>query len=151
MGPRPRGSRLAEERRLSLVLIRHAMAGDSEQWLGDDRVRPVDELGRRQSQALVDALADRPLDRIVSSPYVRCVQTVEPLAEARGLEIELEDRLGAHRLHDVPRVLEELKGQDAAVCTHGELPWLVERPFEKGSAWVLGEDLKPARYIPSRP
>jgi phosphohistidine phosphatase SixA len=133
---------------LSLLLIRHAMAGDSEQWLGDDRVRPLDERGRRQSQALVDALADQPLDRIVSSPYARCVQTVKPLGEARSLAIELDDRLGADRLHDVPQVLEELKGQAAAVCTHGELPWLVGSEFEKGAAWLLGEDLTPERYLP---
>jgi len=133
---------------MSLVLIRHAMAGDPKEWLGDDRVRPVDERGRRQSHALVDALADQPFDRIVSSPYARCVQTVEPLGEARALAIELDDRLGAERLHDVPLVLEELKGQDAAVCTHGELPWLVGSKFEKGSAWMLGEDLTPERYLP---
>jgi 8-oxo-(d)GTP phosphatase len=133
---------------MSLVLIRHAMAGDPEEWLGDDRVRPLDERGRRQAQALVGALADQPLDRIVSSPWVRGVQTVEPLAEARGLEIELDDRLGVDRLHDVPQVLEELKGQDAAVCTHGELPWLVKPAFEKGAAWVFGEDLAPERYLP---
>lgn len=133
---------------MSLVLIRHAMAGDSEQWLGDDRVRPVDERGRRQAQALVGALADQSLDRIVTSPYARCVQTVEPLGEDRGLAIELDDRLGADRLQDVPQVLEELRGRDAAVCTHGELPWLVGRKFEKGAVWVLGEDLTPERYLP---
>lgn len=135
---------------MSLILIRHAMAGHRKDWLGDDRVRPVDERGRRQSQELIEALADHPLDRIVSSPYVRCVQTVEPLAEARGLELELDDRLGAHRLDDVLLVLEELKGQDAAVCTHGELPWLVGRKFKKGAFWVLGEDLTPERYRPPR-
>ena len=133
---------------MSLILIRHAMAGDPKAWVGDDRVRPVDEQGRREAQALVAALADQSLDRIVSSPYVRCVQTVEPLAEARGLCFELDDRLGADRLHDVPKVLAELQGHDAAVCTHGELPWLLERGFEKGSVWVLGEGLKPERYIP---
>jgi phosphohistidine phosphatase SixA len=108
----------------------------------------VDEQGRREAQALVAALAGQPLNRIVSSPYVRCVQTVEPLAGARGLEIELDDRLGADRLRDVPEVLAELEGQNAAVCTHGDLPWLGDRKFKKGSAWVLGDDLKPERYIP---
>jgi 8-oxo-(d)GTP phosphatase len=150
VGPRPRGARLAEERRLSLVLIRHAMAGDPKAWLGDDRVRPVDKQGRTEAQALVAALAGQPLNRIVSSPYVRCVQTVEPLAGARGLEIELDDRLGADRLHDVPQVLAELEGQDAAVCTHGDLPWLGDRKFKKGAAWVLSDHLKPERYIPPR-
>ena len=63
-------------------------------------------------------------NRIVSSPYLRCIESVEPLAEARGLEIELDERLAAHRLDDVPELLEELKGEHAVVCTHGELPWL---------------------------
>jgi len=39
----------------------------------------------------VVALSDYPLTRILSSPYDRCVETVEPLAQARGLEIEIHD------------------------------------------------------------
>ena len=98
---------------MSLLLNRHAMAGHSSQWQGDDGVRPIDDLGKRQAEGLVEALAEYELDRIVSSPYVRCVQTVEPLAKARGLELELDEQLGADRLHEVPQVLERLKGQNA--------------------------------------
>jgi phosphohistidine phosphatase SixA len=96
----------------------------------------------------VDALAVYELDRIVSSQYARCVQTVEPLAKARGLEIELDERLGADRLNEVPQVLERLKGQNAAVCTHGDLPWFGDRKFKKGSTWVLDDELEPVSYIP---
>ena len=133
---------------MSLLLIRHALAGDSSAWEGDDRVRPLDERGRRQAKALVDELRKFEVDRIVSSPFTRCVQSVEPLAEARGLEIELDDLLGADRLHDVPQVLEKLAGQNAAVCTHGDLPWLGDRKFEKGATWLLDDRLEPVRYIP---
>jgi phosphohistidine phosphatase SixA len=133
---------------MRLLLNRHAFAGHSSEWQGDDGVRPLDDRGSRQAEALVEALAEYDLDRIVSSPYVRCVQTVEPLAKARGLEIELDEQLGADRLHEVPQVLERLKGQNAAVCTHGDLPWLGDRKFKKGSTWVLDEDLEPVRYIP---
>jgi phosphohistidine phosphatase SixA len=133
---------------VSLVLIRHALAGDPDAWQGDDRIRPLDERGRRQAEALVDALAEFELDRIVSSPFIRCVQTIAPLAEARGLDLELDDRLGADRLHDVPQVLEQLASQNAAVCTHGVLPWLGDRKFEKGSTWVLDARLEPVRYMP---
>jgi phosphohistidine phosphatase SixA len=132
---------------VTVLLIRHAYAGDPAAWEGDDRERPVDEHGRQESDALVDVLADFPLDRIVSSPYARCVQTVEPLAEARGLGIELDDRLGADRLEDVPEVLEGLRRANAAVCTHGELPWLGLRKFKKGATWVLDDELEPVRYI----
>jgi len=110
-------------------------------------VRPVDERGRLQSDALVAALAEFRIDRIVSSPYLRCVQTVEPLAAAVGLEIELDEQLGATRLDEVGEVLERLRGQHAAVCTHGDLPWLGERKFKKGATWVLDAELVPGRYI----
>ncbi len=133
---------------MTLLLIRHASAGDSDQWQGDDRLRPLDSKGRRQAEALVTLLAEFDLDRVVSSPYLRCVRTVEPLARSRELEIELDDALGADRLDDVPSGLERLRGQDAAVCTHGDLPWLGSRPFRKGSVWVLDEAGEPARYLP---
>jgi phosphohistidine phosphatase SixA len=133
---------------VSLLLNRHAMAGDPSKWQGDDGVRPLDDRGRRQADALVEALAEYDVDRIVSSPYVRCVQTVEPLARARGLEVEFDEQLGADRLHEVPQVLERLKGQNVAVCTHGDLPWLGDRKFKKGSTWVVDDDLEPVRYIP---
>lgn len=135
---------------MSILLIRHALAGDPEAWQGDDRVRPLDESGQRQAEALVDALADFPLDRIISSSYVRCVQTVEPLAEVRGLKIELDGQLEAERLEEVPEVLERLRGESVAVCTHGDLPWLGDRNFEKGSTWVLNDELRPERYIAPR-
>jgi len=132
---------------VSLLLIRHALAGHRDHWVGDDRLRPVDQQGRLQSDLLVDALAGYTIDRIVSSPYLRCVQTVEPLADARGLEIELDEQLGATRLDEVGEVLERLRGEKAAVCTHGDLPWLGERKFKKGATWVLDGDLEPGRYI----
>jgi phosphohistidine phosphatase SixA len=150
MAPRPHGARLPAGGRaqLSLLLIRHALAGDPSLWKGDDRLRPLDDRGRRQATGLVDALSELELDRIVSSPFLRCVQTVEPLAQARGLPIEYYERLGADRLDEVPEMLEDLRGQDAAVCTHGDLQWLGERKFEKGSVWVLGAAGEPGSYIP---
>ena len=131
-----------------MLLVRHALAGDADAWDGDDRVRPLDKTGRRQASGLVDLLADFELERIVSSPYLRCVQTVEPLAQARALQIEHDDALGADRLDSVPLVLDRLRGQKAAVCTHGDLPWLGDRQFKKGSVWVLDETLRPIEYLP---
>jgi 8-oxo-dGTP diphosphatase len=133
---------------MTLLLIRHASAGDADQWQGDDRVRPLDSKGRSQAEALVALLAEFDLDRVVSSPYLRCAQTVEPLVRSRELEIELDDALGADHLDDVPSVLERLRRQDAAVCTHGDLPWLGTRPFQKGSVWVLDDAGEPTRYLP---
>jgi 8-oxo-(d)GTP phosphatase len=105
-----------------VLLIRHARAGDRAEWEGDDRKRPLDERGRRQAAALVDELADFPLTRILSSPYDRCVQTVEPLAAARGLQIELHDELGEERQDtEGAALVRSLDAQPVAACVHGGL------------------------------
>ena len=103
--------------------------------------------GGSSPTALVETLAAFRIDRIVSSPYLRCVQTVEPLAAALGLEIELDEQLGATRLEEVGEVLERLRGENVAVCTHGDLPWLGDRKFKKGATWVVDEELVPDRYL----
>ena len=73
---------------MSWLLVRHARAGSRKGWEGPDIERPLSKKGRRQADGLVEMLEAAGVKRIVSSPYVRCTQTVEPLAEALGLEIE---------------------------------------------------------------
>jgi 8-oxo-(d)GTP phosphatase len=102
-----------------LLVVRHASAGSSELWEGDDARRPLDERGRQQAAALVDQLGPYAIKRIVSSPFDRCVETVAPLAEARGLEVELSEDLAEGS--DPERVHALLLGLDSAalVCGHG--------------------------------
>jgi 8-oxo-(d)GTP phosphatase len=103
-----------------LLVIRHATAGSSEEWVGDDANRPLDERGLRQAKALVEQLAPFELERIVSSPHDRCTQTVEPLAVALGLEVEVSDELAEGAGEErVRSLLVELSGTATAVCGHG--------------------------------
>jgi phosphohistidine phosphatase SixA len=122
---------------VSVVLLRHAAAGRRAAWEGDDRLRPVDERGRRQSEALVPLLAPHRPRRIVSSPYVRCVGTVEPLAAELEVPIEQDERLaeGAGRA----AALELLAGLDGGVaCTHGDVvEEILGFGLKKGAAAVL--------------
>jgi 8-oxo-dGTP diphosphatase len=121
-----------------ILLIRHARAGEREQWTGDDRRRPLDGKGRRQAEALVDLLAAYEIDRIVSSPADRCIQTVEPLGIARGLVVEPREELFEvhHEAHGGPFV-RTLDGSPAISC-HGGLSWsLVGEPQKKGEVIVL--------------
>ena len=76
-----------------LLVLRHTSAGNSEDWPGDDARRPLDERGRRQAEELVGQLGPYAIERIVSSPFDRCVESVEPIARARGLELETSDDL----------------------------------------------------------
>jgi Histidine phosphatase superfamily (branch 1) len=59
-----------------LLVIRHARAGHRTQWEGDDRRRPLDERGHAQSKKLVLELEGFAIERILSSPYDRCVEPV---------------------------------------------------------------------------
>lgn len=68
----------------SVYFIRHAQ---SERHFHDDRLRPLTETGHKDAQMISSVLADRKADFIVSSPYQRCIDTVKPLALAKGLEI----------------------------------------------------------------
>jgi len=127
---------------LPLLVIRHARAGDRAEWQGDDRKRPLDKRGRRQAQALVDELAGFPLTRILSSPYDRCVQTVEPLAAARGLQIELRHELGEERQYlEGGALARSLVGEPVALCVHGGLSDAAfgERQ-KKGETLVVDDD-----------
>lgn len=117
------------------VLLRHASAGDRLHWDGEDHLRPLDEKGWRQAAELVDKLAPLGVQRIVSSPYIRCVQTVEPLAAALGLEVELDERL-AEGTHDAAAEL--LREEGVVACTHGDVCHaLVGRHMKKSEFAIL--------------
>lgn len=122
-------------------MIRHARAGHRDDWQGDDRRRPLDDRGRRQAEELVEKLASFPISRILSSPYDRCVQTVEPLAAQRGLPIEQRDELGEERQHyEGLALVRALDGEPVAVCVHGGLSDAAfgER-LKKGETLVVDE------------
>ena len=100
-------------------LVRHAKAGSRERWTRPDRDRPLTEAGRLQALALARALA--PTTRsVVSSPYLRCVETVAPLAEAVGLRVEDEHRLaeGADPSWAIARLT---SAPGSVLCTHGDV------------------------------
>ena len=104
------------------ILARHASAGRREEWGGSDRLRPLDDRGRRQSEGLVAALAGYPVERILSSPYVRCIETVLPVAEQRGLVVEerLELGEGASR-ESALALVDAVEGPGLIFCTHGDV------------------------------
>ena len=151
---------------MAVYVVRHAKAGDREAWQGDDRLRPLTKSGREQAEGLTELLKNEPIDRILSSPYVRCLQTVEPLAARRKLPIEprkdLEEGAGAE---SVIRLLQAAKGGNLVLCTHGDvveelLARLIEQGLvartgarnEKGGTWVLYEEngsLTSAKYLPA--
>lgn len=142
---------------MTLLLVRHAVALRRRDWSRPDHLRPLTPRGERQAEALVDVLAAWPIARILTSPAVRCVDTVQPLAARLGLPVEELPELAEGAAAAAAPLLVGL-AEPTAICTHGDvLPDLLgvlapsldagERTCEKASTWVL-EDGVPARYLP---
>jgi 8-oxo-dGTP diphosphatase len=147
-------------------VVRHAKAGSRGHWQGDDRLRPLSKKGVKQAQALIDVFKPYKISAIYSSPYVRCVQTVEPLARDRGLKVQEAKMLAEGQgLRGAFEFMGDPNLDDVVLSTHGDVVWelvedLVKRRvikpgeggYEKGSTWVVEvEDGKPvrARFIPA--
>lgn len=122
---------------MTSVLLRHAAAGGREDWDGDDFHRPLNGKGRRQAAELVEVLRPLGVRRVVSSPYVRCVETVRPLAVALELPVEPDDRLaeGAGA-----GAIELLREDGVVCCTHGDVAEaLLGRGLKKAASVVIGD------------
>lgn len=75
-----------------VILIRHGQTAWNKEQVFRGRIGlPLDDTGRRQAEALRDALAGEPISRIVCSPLSRAVETARPLADNLGLRIETHD------------------------------------------------------------
>jgi phosphohistidine phosphatase SixA len=118
----PAGQGAASMRGVAVVIIRHACAGDKRGWPGRDLDRPLDPTGVQQANVLASHFAGRPCHRIVSSPALRCVQTVTPVAQLLDVTIEQAEDVGcdgdAVRLRALALSLDAHAG---IICTHGEL------------------------------
>ena len=104
-----------------LLVVRHADAEDKRCWTSPDSLRPLSPTGRRQAEGLVVRLEDYPVDRILSSPTLRCQQTVRPLARDRFLDVEPLAALGVDASPIQLRALFwDPTLRNTVLCTHGE-------------------------------
>jgi len=133
-----------------LYLVRHAKAGERRLWEGDDRDRPLSSKGWKQAEAVAKRLAGLDISTLHSSPYVRCIQTLEPLAMRLERSIATEMRLCEDEpFEPVLDLLAELP-PGAVMSSHGDiipatLAALERRgtsirtqpDWRKASVWVL--------------
>ena len=108
---------------MRLTLVRHAFAGHKHTWQGPDLERPLDERGHQQALGLSSVLAAYKVGRIVTSPALRCIQTMQPLAELVDVEVETVSELGPDSAasHIITGCFSHPAFDDAVLCTHGEL------------------------------
>lgn len=155
-----------------LMLVRHAKAGSRGEWSGDDSLRPLEKSGRSQAEMLVPMLGAFGVRRLYSAPRVRCEQTLAPLADELGVEVQIEPALTDEAYRDDPETartrLVELATDGpgvAAVSSQGTaIPGLVgdlagiagldvgKTSTKKAGTWALGfhgGTLVYADYYPS--
>lgn len=141
----------------TIELVRHAKAHSRDRWWGrPDRERPLTEVGMDQARDIAQALQAEgpPIAKLFSSPWLRCTQTLDPLADALGVNVVEVDQLGeviSLPVHDggdawvtsawlggravafLDRVVAEYAGRRIVACSHGDvIPALV--------ALVVGRD-----------
>jgi len=167
-----------------ILLVRHTDAGDRVAWTGPDLERPLTEAGRRAAADLVGPVlavlrsdlprpggpgsggpgSTRAAPVIRSSPAVRCLATIAPLAEALGAGVETDPALteGSTVRPLVDRLMTLTTSE--VWSTHGDvipallrhlaaegLPLGPDPRCRKGSTWVLDvDDGRPSRatYLP---
>jgi len=154
----------------TLLLVRHAKAGSRAQWEDADELRPLSANGRKQLDGVRAVARVCGADRVFSAPLVRCVQTVQPVADDLGTRV-VEEELVSEKAYEgnaeeaVNRVLDIVAdGGVPVICSQGGvIPDLVSRlanrsgraperhvPAKKGSVWALffdGGEMVAAEYL----
>jgi len=157
---------------VTLLLVRHAEAESRSSWEPPDVLRPLSGKGRRQAGGMVHVLGDQfAIGRLVSSPSLRCLETLSPLAATLSLGLEVSEALAEgtdpEAAVELARRGATLPGADGALvlCSHGDvIPAVLDalsaaddidlgrQPrCQKGSTWVFEGKrgcFSSAAYIP---
>ena len=133
-----------------LYLVRHAKAGERRLWEGNDLDRPLSKKGWKQSEAVGKRLEQLGPTDLLSSPYVRCIQTLEPLGRRLRRPITIEPALTEDE--PIEPVLDLLRDviDGTVLCSHGDIiPATIQAlkscgtevrtpvDWRKASVWVL--------------
>ena len=108
-----------------LAVVRHAKARARGSWKPPDPLRPLDDKGLAQAQAIAPLLAAYGVTRLVSSSSVRCADTLRPYAVSARIPLRLKDGLSeegyaadpARSAQHLRRVVD--RGVPTALCSHG--------------------------------
>jgi 8-oxo-(d)GTP phosphatase len=154
---------------VAVFVVRHVKAGLRGQEQGPDELRGISRTGRKQAVKLAAVLAAQGVRTLVSSPSLRCIQTLDPLAEHLGVDITLASELseGSDPAGALAWVAFAAAEGPAVLCTHGDvLQGMIDGlrdegvpiggdgmvGFEKGAAWrleVFDGGVRKMTYVPA--
>lgn len=136
-----------------IFLVRHAHAESRSDWDGPDRERPLNDRGHLQAKRLAERLVSSGAGSVMSSPFLRCVQTVLPLANVLGVAVDESAALAEGAGGEEAARLIAASSGAMVICSHGDVlhdvvgrlaaggaPVDPRMPFEKGAVLWLERD-----------
>jgi 8-oxo-dGTP diphosphatase len=139
----------------ALIVLRHAKATSRSHWEGEDALRPLTKVGVRQAASNVPTIAAWRPKRLVTSPAVRCVATVAPLAAAFGVTVTRTDRLAQDTWESGTAAagIREVVGKrvrarkTSVLCTHGPVLPDVLREIALATGTTMGSYIRDAAAL----
>lgn len=126
-------------------VVRHAKAGRRSEWSGDDRERPLSKQGWVQAAGVAERLAGERVSGLFASPYLRCVQTLEPLAHRLRTKVVPDERLAEGAAFEDSLALLADAGPGAVLCSHGDvIPELMDGLVRRGAELTTDPDWRKA-------
>lgn len=129
----------------AVAVVRHGRARSRSAWRRSEATRPLTATGRAQADALVPVLATFGADRVLSSPWRRCADTLEPYATAARVPVDevaaLTEAAAASDPKAAARTMRRLlrSGDALVVATHRPvLPVVFAEISEATRCWMAG-------------
>jgi 8-oxo-dGTP diphosphatase len=143
----------------ALIILRHAKATPRPDWNGAEAKRPLLPEGKMQAKRLIKLLNAYSPKRLVTSPWTRCDQTVEPFAKASKRKIiyrsqltELSSVLSPRKTISAVEALFD-STKSALICSHRPaLPTITKTLASRASGEtreqiLAATTLEPAEFI----
>ncbi|SPM34004.1 Broad specificity phosphatase PhoE [Mycobacterium rhizamassiliense] len=128
---------------MQVLLVRHALPMRTEHGQGSDP--ELSEEGNAQIARLPEALARFPISRVISSPQRRAMQTAQPVAAARELAVEVDERFAEYD-RDLPAYIpvEQIRAENPKEwerMAQGHLPSAVDEDAFRARVLAALNDL----------
>jgi 8-oxo-dGTP diphosphatase len=121
-----------QARTFAIIALRHGKAVPPASWDGPDATRPLLHRGTQQAASVAPAIAAWHPQKLVSSPAVRCLTTIGPVAAITGLEVKLSPGISQDSYEDGTASVKKIVGkrlekqQTVVLCSHGPvLPGII--------------------------
>jgi 8-oxo-dGTP pyrophosphatase MutT (NUDIX family)/phosphohistidine phosphatase SixA len=151
-------ARLADEgvtSTFAIIALRHGKAVAPSSWSGPDATRPLTERGVQQATTNVATIEAWRPRTILTSPAVRCVATVAPLAATTGIRPKQKHHLSQDAYEDGSANVREVVGKrvrarkTAVLCSHGPVLPEILREVALATGTVPGSYLGSASDLPT--